>query len=104
MTITCLACSYLSVKEPQQAIRLLASRPDMSTQRVAIEIAALTYDADALRSHGQKYISRCLLQYDWLLARDLISIHPSLLVRSDVEDPKYLCSFFYIVNVSWSYV
>ena len=71
----CLSTSYLAIREPLEAARILARRTDQSALRAALLVCLAANQLDAAKMYGRKYVQQCLLTFDWTAAKEVVQSH-----------------------------
>ena len=73
--------SYLSLSEPLEAARMLLRRSDLTALRAATYVALTSGDLEVTSTYATKFVTQCMLSWDWELAADVISQHECFMVR-----------------------
>lgn len=73
--------SYLAIREPLEAARILARRTDQSALRAAVLICLAANQLEAAKMYGRKYIQQCLMVFDWTAVKEVLQAHPCFKVN-----------------------
>ena len=74
--------SYLAIRNPVEAARVLTKRSDQSALTSAIDILLTANELETAKVYGQKLIQKCLHACDWLTAATTIQSHACFKVKA----------------------